>query len=302
MTTHFSTLVANAKPDGNKTEVTSPYSGDLLATVDASNAKHVEQALETAYKLFRNKADWLSVEQRCEILEKTAACMRQQFDVLAEGAAAEGGKPLIDSRVEVSRAIEGIKLCIETIKADAGNVIPMSEPLANTHRMAFTQKEPIGVVVAVSAFNHPLNLIVHQVGAAIAAGCPTIVKPAEATPLSCFRFVEILHKCGLPKEWCQAILPQSLDLATKLVTDSRVAFFSFIGSAKVGWSLRSQLAPGTRCALEHGGVAPVIVDDTADIDKFNPSCFKRGLLPRRSGLRISTTRFCTRIKTRGSHQ
>lgn len=276
MTTHFSTLVANAKADGNKTEVTSPYSGELIATIDTSNAEHVEQALSTANAVFANKSGWLSVEQRCEILEKTANTMKQQFDDLAKCAAAEGGKPLIDSRIEVSRAIEGIKLCIETIKTDAGNVIPMSEPQPNTHRMAFTQKEPIGVVVAVSAFNHPLNLIVHQVGAAIAAGCPTIVKPAEDTPLSCFRFVKILHESGLPVEWCQAILPQSLELATKLVTDKRVGFFSFIGSARVGWSLRSQLAPGTRCALEHGGVAPVIVDKSADINKLIPAVLKGG--------------------------
>ena len=276
MTMHFSALVANAKPATNKTEVTSPYSGEKLATIDTSDAEHVEQALATAYALFRDKTNWLSIEQRCEILEKTAAMMQAQFDELASGAAAEGGKPLVDSQVEVSRAIEGIKLCIETIKADAGNVIPMSEPQANTHRMAFTQKEPIGVVVAVSAFNHPLNLIVHQVGAAIAAGCPTIVKPAEITPLSCFRFVKILHDCGLPKEWCQAILTESRELSTKLVTDSRVGFFSFIGSAKVGWSLRSQLAPGTRCALEHGGVAPVIVDTSANIDKVIPAVLKGG--------------------------
>ena len=105
---------------------------------------------------------------------------------------------------------------------------------ASSQRLAFTRKEPIGVVVAVSAFNHPLNLIVHQVAPAVASGCPVIVKPSEDTPLSCFRFVEILRESGLPDEWCQALCVSNLDVATKLVTDERVDFFSFIGSARVG--------------------------------------------------------------------
>ena len=121
-----------------------------------------------------------------------------------------------------------------------------------------------------------MNLIVHQVAPAIAAGCPVIVKPAEDTPLSCFRFVKILREAGLPDKWCQALTVSNLEIASQLVIDSRVAFLSFIGSAKVGWMLRSKLAPGTRCALEHGGVAPVIVAEDADIDVALPLLGKGG--------------------------
>lgn len=131
--------------------------------------------------------------------------------------------------------------------------------------------------MAVSAFNHPLNLIVHQVAPAVASGCPVIIKPAEDTPLSCFRFVEILREAGLPETHCQAVMTSDLDVASKLVTDSRVAFFSFIGSAKVGWMLRSQLAAGTRCALEHGGAAPVIIAADADLEDTLPLIAKGGL-------------------------
>jgi acyl-CoA reductase-like NAD-dependent aldehyde dehydrogenase len=147
---------------------------------------------------------------------------------------------------------------------------------ASAGRAAFTQIEPAGVVVAFSAFNHPLNLIVHQVGPAVAAGCPVIVKPAEATPLSCMRFVGILREAGLPDPWCQALLTTGHDVSSALVTDERVAFFSFIGSARVGWMLRSTLAAGTRCALEHGGAAPVIVAGDADIDAALPVLAKGG--------------------------
>ena len=155
-------------------------------------------------------------------------------------------------------------------------MVPMGIDEASAGRLAFTRFEPIGVVVAVSAFNHPFNMIVHQVGPAVAAGCPAIVKPASATPLSCITFVELLHEAGLPPEWCQAVVPANHDLTTKMVSDPRVGFFSYIGSARVGWMLRSKLAPGARCALEHGGVAPVIVAADADLDDALPRLARGG--------------------------
>ena len=130
-------------------------------------------------------------------------------------------------------------------------------------------------MLSVCAFNHPLNLIIHQTVPAIAVGCPVIIKPSDRTPLSCMRFVEILHEAGLPQGWCQAILCDNTN-AEKMVSDSRVNFFSFIGSARVGWMLRSKLSPGTRCALEHGGAAPVIVDESADVSMAVDSILKGG--------------------------
>ncbi|MGB5397722.1 MAG: aldehyde dehydrogenase family protein, partial [Gammaproteobacteria bacterium] len=114
------------------------------------------------------------------------------------------------------------------------------------------------------------------VGPAIAAGCPVIIKPAGDTPLSCFRLLNILHEAGLPAGWAQGIVTDTREAATRLVTEARVGFVSFIGSAKVGWMLRSQLAPGARCALEHGGVAPVIVAEDADLEDAIPLLAKAG--------------------------
>lgn len=276
MTEIYKLMIAGPQEAVGMLEVRSPYDNSLLATAEVSGAAHIEAALETAHSVFLNRKSWLGVEQRVKILSKTAEIMTSQCAALAAGAAAEGGKPMMDSLVEANRAIAGVKMCAESIVNEAGEVVPLSEPQANISRMAFTQKEPIGVVVAISAFNHPLNLIVHQVAAAIAAGCPVIVKPATATPLSCLRFVKILREAGLPEAFCQVALPENTDLTGALVSDRRVAFFSFIGSAKVGWMLRSKLAPGTRCALEHGGVAPVIIDKTADLSKVIPSVLKGG--------------------------
>jgi len=276
MSETFGIMIPGAKGAGENIKVVAPWDLSLIAEIPAASADDIESALNTAYSIFKDRDRWLPIPKRIEVLEKTAELMQQQAETLALEAAREGGKPLIDSRVEVARAIDGVKNCIEVLRTESGREIPMGLNAASQNRLAFTRKEPIGVVVAVSAFNHPLNLIVHQVGPAIAAGCPVIVKPAEDTPLSCFRFVQILRAAGLPDEYCQACVTSDHSVAEKLVTDERVGFFSFIGSGRVGWMLRSKLAPGVRCALEHGGVAPVIIDATADLDDTLPLIAKGG--------------------------
>jgi len=257
-------------------EVRSPYDGSLIAEVETADAEAVEQAFTTAADLYQQRDAWLPIETRSSILNKAARIMADDADDLAQLIAREGGKPLVDAQVEVARAVDGVHLCVEAMRTQAGRMIPMGLNKASRNRLAFTQYEPIGVALAFSAFNHPLNLIVHQVGPALAAGCPVIVKPAEATPLSCLRFVKILRDAGLPEGWCQPVVADDLELAGRMVSDERLGFFSFIGSARVGWMLRSKLAPGVRCALEHGGAAPVIVTEDADPDVVVPSLAKGG--------------------------
>lgn len=276
MSNHHPLLVPGALTQGKPLQVVAPFDLSPIATLDTGDAEVVELALTTAYGLFRDRDSWLSAATRIAILRRTAELMEARQEELALEASREGGKPLLDSRVEVTRAIDGIRNCIECMRNGGGREIPMGLNAASQNRLAMTHHEPIGVVVAVSAFNHPLNLIVHQVGPAIAAGCPVIVKPAEDTPLSCYRFVELLHEAGLPVAWCQALVTTGPEVAERLVTDPRVGFFSFIGSARIGWMLRSRLAAGTRCALEHGGVAPVLVEADADLESMLPSLAKGG--------------------------
>ena len=276
MNISFDLMVPGATAVGQHT-VTSPWDLSALGEVPVIDAQGAEQALQTAYSIYRDRSQWLTPASRIQILQRTAEIMSERFEQLAFEAASEGGKPLFDSRVEVARAIDGVNNAIECLRGESGREIPMNLNAASKNRLAFTRREPIGVVMAVSAFNHPLNLIVHQVAPAVASGCPVIVKPAEDTPFSCFRFVEILREAGLPEGYCQAVMTSDLEVAAQLVTDSRVAFFSFIGSAKVGWMLRSQLAAGTRCALEHGGAAPVIIAPDADLEDTLPLLAKGGL-------------------------
>lgn len=276
MSQHFPLMIPQTPAGAKPLEVRAPYDGRMIATADAADVDVVDRALDIAYGLFRERDAWLSPADRIAILQRASMLMEARAEELALEAAREGGKPLIDSRVEVQRAIDGVGSCIELLRTEAGREIPMNLNAASAGRLAFTHREPIGVVVAVSAFNHPLNLIVHQVGPALAAGCPVIVKPAEDTPLSCFRFVSILREAGLPERWCLPLVVHDLDVATRLVTDERVGFLSFIGSARVGWMLRSRLAPGARCALEHGGAAPVIVAADAALDETLPLLVKGG--------------------------
>lgn len=256
-------------------KVTSPFDLSLIKEIPLVGKDTVEKALATAYALFQDQSKWIPAYERMAILNRAATIMKNNIDELTKTAAQEGGKPLVDSKVEVLRAINGVQLAAAHIGQLKGEQIPMGLTKASENRWGFTTREPIGVVSSISAFNHPLNLIVHQVITAIAAGCPVIVKPALTTPLSCLALVAILKEAGLPDGWCQALICEN-ESAELLVTDKRVNYFSFIGSSKVGWYLKSKLANGTRCALEHGGAAPVIVEPDADIEAMLPAILKGG--------------------------
>ncbi len=252
-------MIPGAEAEGEDLIVNAPFDGSAIAAVETGQGKAVEKALATAHALFRDRDTWLDASRRIEILERAAEIMNGEAEALALNAAREGGKPLNDSRVEVARAIDGVKGCVEHLRTQGGEEIPMGLNAASTGRLAMTRHEPIGVVVAVSAFNHPLNLIIHQVGPAIAVGCPVIVKPAGDTPLSCIRFVEILREAGLPDGWCQVFVTTDLDAATALVTDSRVVFFLYreCGSGvDVAFETRSRNAMrprARRCRPGHRG-------------------------------------------------
>jgi len=256
-------------------KITSPYDLSLIKEIPLVGKSEVENALAIAYSLFQDQSKWIPAHERIAILKRVAIIMETRIDGLTKTAAQEGGKPLVDSKVEVLRAINGVEIAAEHIGQLKGEQIPMGLTKASEGRLAFTTREPIGVVSSISAFNHPLNLIVHQVITAVAAGCPVIVKPALTTPLSCLALVDILKEAGLPEGWCQAIICEN-DAAELLVTDKRINYFSFIGSAQVGWYLNSKLSPGTRCALEHGGAAPVIVEPDADFASMIPALVKGG--------------------------
>lgn len=257
-------------------EVVQAFDRAPIAELPTDNAAALETKLATARDRLADRTKWLQPHERMAVLRKLADLVGGRREAFATLIAREGGKPYADALVETDRAIDGIRDAADLLRSRGGREIPMGLTPASVNRRAWTIKEPIGVVAAISAFNHPLNLIVHQVAPAIATGCPVIVKPAAATPLCCFEMVKLVHEAGMPAGWVQTLLPENRQLAEAFVSDERVAFLSFIGSAKVGWRLRSILAAGTRCALEHGGVAPVIVDRSADLDAIIEPITKGG--------------------------
>lgn len=259
----------------NTIEVTSPFDGKVVGTVPFNTYEEVEAAIDLAHKTFTNKDNWLPKYKRVEILENVMKIMSSQVEELTILCASEGGKPYIDSKVEILRAINGIKIAIEYLGAFEGREVAMGHTSTSANRMAYTFKEPIGVVAAISAFNHPFNLAVHQVIPAIAAGCPVIIRPATQTPMSAVRLVKILEEAGLPKGWAQAVVCDR-KAGELLATSPKTAFLTFIGSGAVGWYLNSKASDGTRVVLEHGGVAPVIVEADADVEDMIPALAKGG--------------------------
>ncbi len=259
----------------NTIEVTSPFNDRVIGEVPFSTLKEVQAAINLANATFNNHKNVLPKFKRIEILEKVVEIMSSQIEELTILCASEGGKPYMDSQVEIHRAINGVKLAIESLSSFEGSEVAMGHTASSANRMAYTFKEPIGVVAAISAFNHPFNLAIHQVIPALAVGCSVIIKPATQTPMSAIKLIEILDQAGLPKGWAQAVVC-GREAGELLATSPQINFLTFIGSGKVGWYLNSKVANGTRVALEHGGVAPVIVEADANIDAMIPDLGKGG--------------------------
>ncbi len=256
-------------------EVRSPYDYSLIKEFELDSIGDVQRKISLADETFKDQEKRFNKVKRVAVLEKAASLLEGKKNEFTKTIALEGGKPLKDALVEVLRAIDGIKHVISELRNFSGREIPMGLSSSSLNKKAFTVREPKGLVVAVSAFNHPLNLIIHQVVPAVAVGCPVIIKPDLRTPISCVKFVELLYQAGLDKTWCQVSLCKD-HVAEEIVKDKRNTFLSFVGSESVGWHLRSVLPKGAGCTLEHGGVAPVIVDETADIKKTIPALVKGG--------------------------
>ena len=168
-----------------------------ISELPSDDAETLERKFAIASKLFTDRRTWLKPHQRMDVLRKLAVLMEAKREHFGRQIAREGGKPYTDALIETDRAIDGVRNACDLLRTWAGREIPMGLTAASDNRRAWTMPEPIGIVAAISAFNHPLNLVVHQVVPAIAAGCPVIVKPATATPLNCFELVKMVHEAGM---------------------------------------------------------------------------------------------------------
>ncbi len=248
---------------GDWHEVRSPYSGEVVGRVAKAGANEARAAIDAAEQAM---ADPLPAHKRAEILVRVVAGIARRHDEIAAQIAAEAGKPLKTAKVEASRAMSTYTFAAVEARKLAGEVVPMDAAQAGEGKLAFTLREPIGIVGAISPFNFPLNLVAHKIAPALAAGCAVVLKPAGQTPLSALTLAELEHEAGLPPGWLNVLVGPASEIGDVLVDDERVKAITFTGSSEIGWGLRER-AVRKKVLLELGNATPVIVHGDADLDE-----------------------------------
>lgn len=246
------------------------FDGSVIGEVTETPVAALPQVLERAQAGARVMRE-LTREERARILRKAHDQFLAEREDLARTVALEGSKPIREARAEVDRASQTLLFSAEEARRLAGEEIPMDAAPGGKGRMAMTIRQPLGVIAAITPFNFPLNLSMHKVGPAIAAGNSIIHKPASATPLSALKAAKILADCGLPEGALQVIVGPGGELGRALVSADPVKLVTFTGSAAVGIGLRRD-AGLKRVTLELGNNSAVVVTADADLELAASSC------------------------------
>ena len=243
--------------------VTDKFTGEIAARVALAGADDIDRAITAAVKAQQEMKE-LAPFERQEILYFCIERFKERFDELAFSLCVEAGKPIKDSRGEVSRLIDTFRVAAEEAVRIEGEVLNLEISARSKGYNGYTRRVPIGPCSFISPFNFPLNLTAHKVAPAIAAGCPFILKPASRTPLGALIIGEILAETNLPKG-AFSILPCKRSDATLFTEDERLKLLSFTGSPDVGWDMKSR-AGKKKVILELGGNAACLVDEDADLE------------------------------------
>ncbi len=243
--------------------VTDKYSGKTATRVAMADEAAIDRAIGMAV-IASEPMRRLPAYRRQEVLAHCAARFSQRSEELAQALCIEAGKPIKDSRGEVSRLIETFKIAAEESVRMTGKYAPLDRSPRTQGYTSVWKRVPIGPCSFISPFNFPLNLAAHKVAPAIAAGCPFVLKPASLTPIGALIIGETLAETDLP-EGAFSILPCRRDGARLFTEDERLKLLSFTGSPEVGWKLKS-LAGKKKVTLELGGNAACIVDKDTDLD------------------------------------
>jgi glyceraldehyde-3-phosphate dehydrogenase (NADP+) len=253
-----------------KIEVRDPFDDSVIDTVPSANDQDVESALEAAVRGFEI-ARKMSVFDRAQVLFKTAAIVSENLEDFAVIIAREGSKTIREARKEASRCVNTLMVSAEESKRVLGETIPFDSFPGGEKRRGYYYRFPIGVVLAITPFNDPLNLVAHKLGPAIAAGNSVILKPATVTPLSALMLARAFLNAGLPPLVLQVITGYGSVIGDSLVKDERVRMISFTGGIEAGKRI-SQLAGIKKMGMELGSDSPVIVWKDSDIDWAVESC------------------------------
>ena len=260
--TNLSCYIAGKKIESsNSLEVRSPYDNRLVGTVALANASHTEEAI--AAGLAGGKK--LTRYDRYLILDKTRQLLVERKEEFAKVISAESGLAIREAIYETGRAHDVLMFAaIECLKDD-GQIFSCDISPSGKARKIFTTREPLGLAVAITPFNHPLNQVVHKIAPAIAAGTPVILKPSEKTPLTAIKIVELLYEAGLPGYMLSVLLGPTNEVAEPLVKHPAIELVSFTGSVAVGKRIATT-AGYKKVILELGGNDPIIIMEDADID------------------------------------
>ncbi len=246
---------------GSWIDVVDPFQRKVIGRIPACTSVEVDRAVAQAQgALKRGLPQW----QRAKILDVAAVRLAARREEFAQLIARESAKPIRTARIEVDRAVGTFEFSAAEARKLAGEMIPMEALAAGAGKIGFTLSVPVGVIGAIAPFNFPLNLVVHKVGPAIAAGCPIILKPASQTPFTSIALAEMLiDECGLPSDWLHVVTGGGSTVGNALVDHPDIALITFTGSPEVGWSIRSR-APRKKVGLELGNNAPIVIEADGD--------------------------------------
>ena len=263
-----------------------PYTNEIIGTVPAGTAEHAAKAFEIA----RNYKPKLTRYERQQILFRTAELIKSRKDQLSDLITLELGLSKKDSLYEVGRAYDVFMLAGQLCILDDGQIFSCDLTPQGKPRKIFTKREPVGVISAITPFNHPLNMVSHKVAPAIATNNCVVAKPTELTPLTCIALADILYEAGLPPEMFQVVTGWPDDIGDEMVTNDNIDIITFTGGVRVGKIIAGK-AGYKRAALELGGNDPLIIlDDLSDADLDKAAELAVAGATRNSGQR------CTAVK------
>ena len=263
-----------------------PYTNEIIGTVPAGTAEHAAKAFEIA----RNYKPKLTRYERQQILFRTAELIKSRKDQLSDLITLELGLSKKDSLYEVGRAYDVYSLAGQLCILDDGQIFSCDLTPQGKPRKIFTKREPVGVISAITPFNHPLNMVSHKVAPAIATNNCVVAKPTELTPLTCIALADILYEAGLPPEMFQVVTGWPDDIGDEMVTNDNIDIITFTGGVRVGKIIAGK-AGYKRAALELGGNDPLIIlDDLSDADLDKAAELAVAGATRNSGQR------CTAVK------
>jgi len=247
--------------------IKSPYDGEPVAEVGEANASDLESAIAAAHVAFES-GQRPATHERALVLERIARTLQDKSAELAELITRESGKPIRYARAEVARAALTFTLGAGESRRLGGEVLPIDQLPGTEGRLCLFERVPRGPIAAIAPFNFPINLVAHKLSPALAVGAPTVLKPAQQSPLTAHALGQWLLEAGMPRHLL-SVLHMPPEVAEKLVTDERMAVLSFTGSDSLGFRLKS-IAGKKAVLLELGGNAPCVIDQGVDLDAIVP--------------------------------